>query len=255
LLGHGCMGLGADLLELIFPAACAACAELLEGPGAFCRWCELATEPVPRPGCPQCGEPDGRGRRCGRCRARRPPFTSSFAAFLHEGPLARAIHRFKYEGHSELGVPLGQALARASGPWLAALPSPELVPIPLHVTRLRRRGYDQTGLLSQTLARVTRLPLRAQALQRTRATLRQVGLTEAQRTLNVAGAFQASPTVAGRTIVLVDDVVTTGATVRAAAEAVLCAGALAIHVLTLARAVGSAEPGAHPGADGPPNGL
>jgi ComF family protein len=249
------MGLGADLLDLVFPPACAACAELLEVPRPFCHWCELATEPVPRPGCPQCGEPDGRGRRCGRCRARRPPFTSSFAAFIHEGPLARAVHRFKYEGHSELGVPLGQALAGAAGPWLSALPSPELVPIPLHVTRLRRRGYDQTGLLTRTLARATRLPLRADALKRTRATLRQVGLSEAQRTLNVAGAFRASPIVAGRTIVLVDDVVTTGATARAAAEPLLRAGALAVHVLTLARAVGSEEPGDRSGADGPPTGL
>jgi ComF family protein len=249
------MRLGTELLDLLFPPACAACAELLELPGAFCRWCDLATEPVPRPGCPQCGEPDGRGRRCGRCRARRPPFTSSFAAFVHEGPLARAIHRFKYEGHSELGVPLGQALARAAGSWLSALPSPELVPVPLHVNRLRRRGYDQAGLLTRTLARATGLPLHASALQRTRATLRQVGLSEAQRTLNVAGAFQASPVVAGRTIVLVDDVVTTGATARAAAEPVLSAGALAVHVLTLARAVGSAEPGDRSGAEGPPTGL
>lgn len=249
------MGLGTGLLDLVFPPACVACAELLDVPGPFCRWCDLATEPVPRPGCPQCGEPDGHGRRCGRCRARRPAFTSSFAAFVHEGPLARAIHRFKYEGHSELGVPLGQALARSASRWLSALPSAELIPIPLHVTRLRRRGYDQAGLLARTLARATRRRLRAEALQRTRATLRQVGLSEAQRMLNVAGAFEASPTLAGRTIVLVDDVVTTGATARAAAEAVLNAGAMSVHVLTLARAVGSADPGPRTGADGPPNGL
>jgi ComF family protein len=233
------VSLATDLLDLIFPPACVSCAELLETRGPYCSLCELALEPVPRPGCPQCAEPDPRGRRCRRCRLRPPPFTSARAAFVHEGPLARAIHRFKYEGRSELAVPLGRALAEAEGGWLRGLgPGVLLVPVPLHARRRIRRGYDQAALLARSLASATRLRLEPALLRRTRTTRRQVGLSETERMDNVAGAFAVGRPLGASTVVLVDDVFTTGATARAASSAVRAAGAHSVHVLTLARAVG-----------------
>jgi len=100
------VSLAADLLDLIFPPACVSCAELLETRGPYCALCALGLEPVPRPGCPLCAEPDPAGKLCRRCRLRPPPFASARAAFVHEGPLARAIHRFKYEGRSVAVQPL-----------------------------------------------------------------------------------------------------------------------------------------------------
>jgi ComF family protein len=238
------MSLATDLLGLVFPPACAACAVLLEVEATFCTLCTLATEPVPLPGCRRCAEPLEQPGTCPRCLRAPPPFRSGHTPFVHTGPLARAIHRFKYEGHSELALPLARVLAIHSRPWLDRLGhGPVLVPVPLHRGRLLRRGYDQAALLTRALARATGLPLRSDLLRRVRATRRQVGLTEAERTENVHGAFATRGPMPAGPVVLVDDVLTTGATVRAAGAALREAGARWVYVLTLARAVGEANPG------------
>lgn len=238
------MSLATELLALAFPPACAACAALLEQEMPFCPSCTLATEPVPLPGCGRCAEPVERPGSCPRCLRAPPPFRAAHAAFVHTGPLARAIHRYKYEGHSELALPLGRALASASSRWLRSIGrEPVLVPVPLHHRRLLRRGYDQAALLTRALGRATGLPLRPGLLRRIRATRRQVGLTEAQRIENVHGAFATRGPLPAGPVVLVDDVFTTGATVRAASAALREAGVRWVYVLTLARAVGEANPG------------
>lgn len=238
------MSLAAQLLGLVFPPACAACATLLEEDAPFCELCALATEPVPLPGCDRCAEPVERPGVCPRCVRAPPSFRRAHAAFVHTGPLARAIHRFKYEGHSALAVPLARALAAASSGWLERLgKEPTLAPIPLHWRRLLRRGYDQAGLLTRALAHNAGLPLEPTLLRRIRATRRQVGLTEAERIENVHGAFAVRGQVPTGPVVLVDDVFTTGATARAAGSALREAGARRVYVLTLARAVGEANPG------------
>ena len=238
------MSLAGELLALVFPPACAACGDVLEQEVPFCGACSLATEPVPLPGCPRCGEPVHRLGWCPRCRRDPPPFVSARSAFVHSGPLARAIHRFKYESHSGLAIPLARTLAGEATAWLGRIsPSPTLVPIPLHRGRLMRRGYDQAALLARALARRTRLGLHPTLLRRVRATRRQVGLTEAERTENLRGAFAVAGKLPRGPVVLVDDVLTTGATARAAADALRDAGAGWVYVLTLARAFGEANPG------------
>jgi ComF family protein len=222
----------------VFPPACAACGALLEVEATFCALCTLATEPVPLPGCHRCAEPVERPGPCPRCIRAPPPFRSAHAAFVHTGPLARAIHRFKYEGHSELALPLARALAMESRPWLEALgPHAVLVPVPLHRGRLLRRGYDQAALLTRALARQTGLEHRPALLRRVRATRRQVGLTEAQRIENVHRAFATRGPMPGQPLVLVDDVFTTGATLAEAAAALAGAGATAVSAVTFARAL------------------
>ena len=238
------MSLASELLALVFPPACAACAAFLELEATFCALCTLATEPVPVPGCRRSAEPVEQAGACPRCLRAPPPFQSAHAAFVHTGPLARAIHRFKYEGHSELALPLARALSTESRGWLAAVgPHAALVPVPLHRGRLLRRGYDQAALLTRALSRTTGLPLRPTLLRRVRATRRQVGLTEAERTENLHGAFATCGPIPPGPVVLVDDVLTTGATARAASAALREAGARWVYVLTLARAVGEANPG------------
>lgn len=248
--------------------------------GPFCPACALGLEELGLPRCRICAEPGHfHEDTCPRCQAKPPPFVRAVAPYHHDGPLARAIHRFKYEDHPELARPLGGMLADAvSGAVLGGGASdigpsadrnhPERSPsallragsaksrgtrrpdtdaaafalcaIPLHKSRYAQRLYDQAELLASEVSKATGLELLG-ALERTRATTRQVGLTEAEREANVAGAFRAVADVKGRHLLLVDDVLTTGATARAAAGALREAGAAEIVVVALARA--SSEPG------------
>jgi ComF family protein len=218
------------LLDLVYPPRCAACGEpVREEP--FCDGCAAAVDPVP-PGCARCGQP-GPDPLCGACRAAPPAFDSVRAGGLLGGPLADAIHALKYQGRPALARPLGAwLLARAP---LAT--DAFVVSVPLARARRVERGYDQAALLADALAGAAggRRRLRA-ALRRVRETPPQVGRTRAERAMNVAGAFEARPAVAGRDLVLVDDVVTTGATADAAARALREAGARSVAVVALARA-------------------
>jgi ComF family protein len=159
----------------------------------------------------------------------------SFAPFLHQGPLARAIHRWKYEDHPELTDSLGRLLVARAAPFLKRAPR-LIAPIPLHRDRYLSRRYDQAVLLAKELCRGTGATLVENALVRVRKTERQVGLRGEAREENVRDAFVGKTVARGQALLLVDDVLTTGATARAAAQAARDAGASEVWVLTLARA-------------------
>ena len=156
------------------------------------------------------------------------------------GLVRRALHELKYGGETRLAVPLGEAIARR---WRRVGAGGDvLVPVPVHAERARRRGYDQAELIARAAATALGLPS-APILERSRATIAQFDLDRTTRASNVRGAFQLrtrAPTsrrnpVAGRWIVLIDDVVTTGATLSACAEPLLAAGALGVSAITVAR--------------------
>jgi ComF family protein len=218
------------LLELVYPPRCAACAAPVRAE-PFCATCADAVDPVP-PGCGRCGLP-GPDDPCGGCRAAPPAFDGVRAGGLFGGPLADAIHAFKYGGRPALARPLGAWLATR----VALPPGALVVSVPLGRRRRIERGYDQAALLADALARAAGGVRRGRgAIRRTRETPPQVGRSRADRAANVAGAFAAEPTVQGRDVVIVDDVVTTGATAGAASEALRQAGARSILVVALARA-------------------
>jgi ComF family protein len=157
------------------------------------------------------------------------------AVVYFEGVLREALHQLKYRGHTALAEPLGDLMAAY---WAQhAIPADVVVPVPLHATRLRERGYNQAALLARALARRVGLALDEQTLVRQRATAPQVDLDARQRKENVHDAFCCSArTLAGQQVVLVDDVCTTGATLEACAVALYEGGARSVQALTLARA-------------------
>ena len=160
-------------------------------------------------------------------------------ARYEEGPSSKLVHRLKYADRCEIALPMGRWMARAGAELLAD--ADMLVPIPLHRRRLFLRRFNQAALLSQAIAEVLPLEIESEALRRVRATTPQVGLTRAQRASNVQGAFRVEKEhrdrLTGRRIVLVDDVLTSGATTDAAARALLRAGAAHVDVLVFASVV------------------
>lgn len=224
------------LVDVLWPALCAGCSRVSEGAAAFCAECEALLSPLPEVRCRRCAEPGAfPSEGCPRCRDRPPPFERVCAPFIHEGPVAAAIHRFKYEDRPELAGPLG-ALIAASVPEAVRGGLTAVAAIPLHRARYRSRQYDQAQLLARRVARALRLPFEPRALRRVRDTARQVGETLAAREANVRGAFVGHGWMKGEQVLLVDDVVTTGATARAAAQALLLAGARRVEVAAAARA-------------------
>jgi len=217
------------LLDLIFPRRCLGCGSL---GSYFCPACQRAVQPLPEPFCPRCNTPVDPLLPLCRCRGSAIPVV---AAGVFAGPLREAVHRLKYSGQTA-GAP---ALAELLRPRLSLTAGNQLlVPIALHPARLRERGYNQSALLARALTATKPEQLAEAALRRVRRTDAQASLSASERARNVDGAFRADPHIcAGRAIVLIDDVCTTGATLRAAAEALRDAGATEVSAAVIAAAV------------------
>jgi ComF family protein len=175
-----------------------------------------------------------------------PPFVRAVAYGIYEEPMRGALHAFKYDGLHPVARPLGEMLAQAIAKLAPDAPTELLVvPVPLHRSKLAKRGFNQARLLALHALKFLRkshpawkLTLASTTLMRLRETESQAGLTPHQRRINVRGAFIVSTpaTVASKHVLLVDDIFTTGATARAASQALLKAGAASVWVATLARA-------------------
>ena len=223
------------VIDLVFPSVCGGCGQAGQ---RFCSACRASLTYLPTPLCEHCGYPlhPAESARCAACRQLgRPALTALRSIAFFEGPLRNALHRLKYRRDVILADSLALVLNNA---WPNFnLPADLVIPIPLSPKRLRERGYNQAALLAQAFAELTGLAYAPQAAARIRHTDTQVGLAPYARHANVAGAFRAdSKIVAGQTVILLDDVCTTGATLEACAEALLAAGATRIWGLTLGRA-------------------
>lgn len=230
-------------IGIVYPPSCIACQAATGEAQALCPTCWGDIGFIERPYCERLGTPFavdlGDGLLSPAAIADPPVFARARAVCRFDGTARELVHRLKYGDRTDLSVTLARMMAQAGR---ELLPDAELiVPVPLHRTRLWSRRFNQAAALAQVLSRQAGVPHAPLALARVKRTRQQVGLTRAQRADNLQGAFRveaaARPQVEGRRILLVDDVLTTGATANAAARALLRAGARAVDVLTFARVV------------------
>jgi ComF family protein len=221
-----------QLLDLLLPPRCIDCHRV----GAWlCTECLNRVPRVEPPFCTRCGDKVETGDLCGRCQTSPLRIECIRSVAYFEGALREAVHHLKYRGRTVLAEPLGNLMATC---WARhAMPADVVVPVPLHASRLRARGYNQAALLAREMTRQVGLPLDERTLVRQRATAPQVELDAAQRRENVHDAFYCtSDALVGKQALLIDDVCTTGATLEACAVALYAGGTRGVRALTLARA-------------------
>ncbi len=224
----------AHLTRWVLPARCLACGEAAHKID-LCAAC-IATLPRSQPACPRCALPlPTEAPACGFCLQHPPPFSRLCTAWRYEGVITHLLPRFKFHRDLAAGRVLAELAVREWDGWDGWLGVDRLIPMPLHVARLGQRGYNQALELARPIARSRRLPVDLTSLIRQRATTPQTELDAAARRRNLRGAFVATD-VSGQTVLLLDDVVTTAATVREAARTLLRAGASEVRVLAIARA-------------------
>ncbi len=223
-------------VRLLLPAPCRLCAQPLRHAARLpvCDDCLDSIPPLePESSCRRCGKACSEPL-CAFCRVHPPAYDAAASWTVYAGAARALLHLYKY-GRV---LPAGDWFAARLAPLLEAAHAGMLVPVPLGRARLRERGFNQSEILARRLARVAALPCDPTVLVRRRETWSQSGLSREERERNVADAFRCPEPrrVAGRRILLLDDVLTTGATAQACARTLKSAGAAAVHVLTIARA-------------------
>jgi ComF family protein len=220
------------ILNLVFPVSCVVCGAVVPERryGAACPSCWDSLNPITPPFCPSCGIPavaiEG---PCGRCRAGENRFDLARSAVFFDDRAREIVHHLKYSDRISLACPIGRILRalmeenRYTGEIV--------IPVPLHRSRERERGFNQAELIARELG----LPVAARLLRRRKKTPTQTGLSRSERSRNLSAAFELSGKVDGLNLILVDDVLTTGATVNGISKVLKRGGANRIEVLTFAR--------------------
>jgi ComF family protein len=226
---HALARIGPWLRRSLFAQECVLCA----GPSgalAFCPGCERDL-PWLAAACPRCAGPSPAGEHCGECLRAPPSFDATVAAWRYEFPVDRLVHALKYGGR----LALAETLAAALVPGLTGRYADVVVPMPLSPARLRERGFNQAMEIARHLARRTGLRIRPHLAARQRDTTPQTGLPHGARAANVRGAFACGGLVAGLSVALVDDVMTTGASLEELARTLKAAGAARVENWVVAR--------------------
>jgi competence protein ComFC len=220
-------------LDWLFPPVCGGCNK---GGYRWCPDCQNHVHTVPEPVCRKCGLPLSRAGQCASCKLSTPKYVMLRSWLVFEGPIRHALHKLKYRRN----MALGDALATHLADYVDTLgwPVDLVVPVPLGKERTKERGYNQVGLVAMPLALINHWHYSPRALVRTRETRSQVGLSITERKENVSGAFLGNMSLVHKsTVLLMDDVATTGATLSSCAAALMDAGAKSVYALTLARAL------------------
>lgn len=238
------IGILKGLADIVFPPLCIACGAVVPEEGIyFCPDCFSKIKFIRSPVCSCCGIPFAeageKNHACGTCLLSGPVFSAARAVGVYEAALMDVIHKFKYGGKTAVGEKLGKLMAEFPYPDFNIADYSMIMPVPLHPVRLRQRGFNQAVILARQITQYFSIELNFLTLTRVVCTDFQAGLGKAERGINVKHAFAVSDPrkIAGREIILVDDVLTTGSTVKECARTLLDNKAAKVAVLTLARAV------------------
>ncbi|MDD2899637.1 MAG: ComF family protein [Desulfuromonadaceae bacterium] len=230
------------LCDVILPPICHICRNFIPNAGTLhiCPDCHDRLPCAASPLCPTCGIPfagAGADHRCGACLTHPPHFDSARAPFLYEGTIRDLIHAFKYDRRTHLRRPLALLILEGLGEALIEQRLDLIIPVPLHRSRLRQRSFNQAALIGNLLSRRLSLPIMPDTLFRNRPTEPQINLPAAERRQNVKGAFTVHipEHIAGKRILLLDDVMTTGSTMDECAKELKDSGAAAVMAVTVAR--------------------
>ena len=237
---------GRALAALLLPRVCAVCGEFAgdESPDAVCAMCWTRLPGLPSPACARCGHPvcraSGAPQACAWCESL-PAYVRAARSccWAVDGPALAIVHALKYAGWRSVAAGMGTRIVRLDWPWDVVAERCALVPVPLAPVRQRERGFNQAELIARAIAPHWGIPVWPHCLERVRATETQTRLTPGERRVNVRGAFRAAaraPELRGTHLVLVDDVVTTSATLNACAAALCEGGARIVSYVTFARA-------------------
>lgn len=227
--------------KLLFPPVCAGCRRHVSQPGVLCAQCWPKLRLLERPWCPVMGTPFahdmGSGFLSAEAIADPPPFERARAAVAYSGVARQMVHGLKYQDRADLAPWMARWMMRAGAELVAD--ADVIVPVPLHWRRFLRRQFNQSAELARAISMLSGLPFAPSAVRRVKLTRQQVGLERHEREQNVRAAFRvpayAEIQLTGRRVLLIDDVYTTGATVRAVTMALKKGGAEAVDVLTFAR--------------------
>jgi ComF family protein len=234
------------VVDVALPQLCASCREPV-GDAGVCAACWAKLSFIAPPYCERLGIPftydPGPGILSMGAIADPPAYHRARAAVRYDDVARTLVHAFKYGDRLDLAPAMGRWMATAGGPLLSDADA--IVPVPLHWRRQWARRFNQSALLAEIIAKASAVPVTYRALKRVKATPQQVGLSQSARAQNVQGAFRVPPDgkadVAGRRLILVDDVLTSGATMDACARALLRAGAAQVDALVFARVVSGAR--------------
>jgi len=224
-----------NVWDYIYPPRCPVC----DGISArgFCDACRRELVYIREDYCLKCGKPlEGECEEyCADCKKRRHYFKQGRALFFYQGKLRPSLYRMKYANRREYADVYGGEMAICLGGWIRRMGITKIVPIPLHASRKRKRGYNQAELLAKALGKCLELPVDTELLCRVRKTAPQKKLTSRQRRDNLAGAFRMSGRIRpGEQILLVDDIYTTGNTADAAARCLKLGGSCRVYVMSAA---------------------
>lgn len=224
---------GWKFLDILFPPCCAGCGKWGE---RYCQACFINTRTIGPNICQSCGEPlkQKNGSICERCKSSEIYFTAVRSWALFEDPLKRAIHNLKYQRNIGLGEVLAVPLAKflINFDWRLDL----ITAVPLDQERYKERGFNQSVFLARPLGWISNIPFCERAVMRVRNTKSQVGLSREERGENMDGAFRGNTDIVkGKSVLVIDDVITTGATLNACSKALIESGADHVFGLTLAR--------------------
>jgi ComF family protein len=234
-----------DASDIIFPPQCLACTEIINQPSdqVFCSACLEKIRFITGSLCPICGLPfldsPAESHICGNCLDTKPYFTQARAVASFESIIMDTIHKFKYGRNISVGSALGSFMASFSFPDFDFCEYSLLLPVPLHIKRLRERGFNQSLLLAKEMGNKYKLPVNFSLLKRCNFTLTQTGLNKAERETNIKGAFIVTDKkkITGENVILIDDVYTTGSTINECAKVLFEAGTQKVAALTLSRVI------------------